>query len=93
MLENLARRPAAKDTGRIGYLKTLQKGDAHERLHAMVVRSQFGLSQEEIAARTGWTDQSVQAIANEEEKNGRLKIVSSSPLLLVRQKSFDELER
>ena len=92
-LENLARRPAAKDKGRIDYLKTLEKWEPNERLHAMVVRSQFGLSQDEIAVRTGWTDQSVQAVAKKEEENGRLKIVSSSPLLLVGQESFDELQQ
>src|SRR5262249_54554591 len=54
VLDNLARRPAKKDVGRIGFLETLEKSDKHEILRAMTSRSLFGLSLQEIAARTSW---------------------------------------
>ncbi len=59
----------------------------------MAVRSQFGLSQEEIAVRTGWTDDLLQAVAKKEEESGRLKIVNRSPMLLLGQKMFGELQQ
>lgn len=93
VLDNLARRPAAKDTRRIQFLETLEKWDEHERLHAMTVRAPFGLSHEEIAARTGWTDEVIRTVAQKEEESGRLKIVSQSPLLLVGQQSFVDLQQ
>jgi len=92
VLDNLGRRPAAKDTGRIQFLETLEKWDKQERLHAMAVRAPFGLSQEEIAARTGWTDSVIQAVTRKEEERGRLKIVSQPQLFVVEQKSFAELQ-
>ncbi len=92
VLDNLARRPAARDTGRINFLETLEKGDKHDRLHAMTVRALFGLSQEEIAMRTGWTDGEIQTLAKNEERRARLKIVSQSPLLLVAESAFAELQ-
>src|SRR5262249_6291445 len=55
-------------------------------------RALFGLTQQEIAARTGWTDDSIVDIAKREEADGHVKIVSSSPLLLVGQKGFMELK-
>jgi len=93
VLDNLARRPAAKDMGRVQFLETLEKWDKQERLQAMTVRSLFGLSQDEIAARTGWTDEAIRAVARKEEESGRLRIVTPSPLLLVGQQSFAELQQ
>ncbi|HLZ12650.1 MAG TPA: selenocysteine-specific translation elongation factor [Candidatus Acidoferrum sp.] len=93
VLDNLARRPAAKDTGRVPFLETLEKGDQRERLHAMAVRALFGLSHEEIAARTGWTDEVIRAVTKKEEESGRLRAVGQSPLLLVGQESFAALQQ
>jgi selenocysteine-specific elongation factor len=92
VLDNLARRPAAKDTGRLQFLKTLEKWEKQERLNAMVVRALFGLGHEEIAARTGWTDEVIGEVTRKEEASGRLRTVSQSPLLLVSQESFAELQ-
>lgn len=92
ILDNLARRPAAKDTGRIEYLKTLGTFDPSQTLRAMTVRSLFGLTQQEIAARTGWTDEAIADATKHEHSAGHLKIVAPSPLLLVGQKSFAELK-
>ena len=92
ILDNLARRPALKDVGRLEYLKTLEKFDPSQTLCAMTLRSLFGLTQQEAAARTGWTDDAIADAAKREQVEGRLKIVSSSPLLLVGQKGFAELK-
>ena len=92
VLDNLARRPAAKDTGRISFLETLEKWDKSETLHAMAVRAPFGLGYGEIAARTAWTDDLIRSLASKEEGK-RLKIISHSPLLIVGLKSFGELQQ
>ena len=92
VLDNLARRPAAKDTGRISFLETLEKWDKSETMHAMAVRAPFGLGYEEIAARTAWTDDLIRSLASNEEGK-RLKIISHSPLLIVGLKSFGELQQ
>ena len=92
VLDNLARRPVAKDTGRISFLETLEKWDKTETLHAMAIRAPFGLSYEEIAARTAWTDAQIRSLAGKEEGE-RLKIISHSPLLIVGQKIFGELQQ
>jgi len=91
VLDNLARRPAAKDTGRIDFLNTLEKRDNRETLRALTVRSLFGLNQLEIAARTGWPDELIQQTAELEQESGNLRVVSQAPLLLVGQNSFSEL--
>ena len=92
MLDNLARRPAAKDTGRVSFLETLEKWDKTETLQAMAIRAPFGLSYEEIAARTAWTDAQIRSLAGKGEGE-RLKIISHSPLLIVGRKSFGELQQ
>lgn len=92
VLDNLARRPAKKDVGRIEYLKTLEGGDARKILRAMTLRSPFGLSEQEIAAKTCWPLGKIQEAANLGEAEAHLKIVSRSPLLLVGQESFVELQ-
>lgn len=92
VLDNLARRPATKDTGRISFLQTLEKWDKAETLHAMAIRAPFGLSHDEIAARTAWTDAQICSLTGKAEDE-RLKIISRSPLLIVGQKSFGELQQ
>ncbi|HWY44367.1 MAG TPA: selenocysteine-specific translation elongation factor [Candidatus Sulfotelmatobacter sp.] len=92
VLDNLARRPAKKDIGRVDFLETLAKSDKQGTLRAMTLRSLFGLTQQEIAARTGLTDQVIQDLAKKEEEAGQLKSVSNQPLLLIGQKSHAELQ-
>jgi selenocysteine-specific elongation factor len=92
VLDNLARRPASKDTGRISFLQTLEKSNKHEILRAMALRSLFGLAQQEIAAKTGWSDETIQAVAKSEEAAAHLKILTTQPLLLVGQKSHTDLQ-
>ena len=58
----------------------------------MAIRAPFGLSYEEIAARTAWTDAQIRSLAGKEEGE-RLKIISHSPLFIVGQKTFGELQQ
>ncbi len=92
VLDNLARRPAAKDVSRTEYLKTLEKFDRCQTLRAMALRSLFGLTQQEISVRTGWTGGEIIDTAKREQSEGHVRIVCSSPLLLVGQKTFSELK-
>ncbi len=91
VLDNLARRPAAKDVGRVGFLHALETFDTSQILKAMTLRSLFGLTEHEIAARTGWPNETIAATAAVEAAAGNIKIVTASPLLLVGQKSFTDL--
>ncbi|MBS1839655.1 MAG: selenocysteine-specific translation elongation factor [Acidobacteria bacterium] len=92
ILDNLARRPAKKDSGRIEFLKTLESADSRKILRAMALRAPFGLNEQEIAARTAWPVKAIQEAAQLEEAESHLKIVSHSPLLLVGRESFAELQ-
>lgn len=92
VLDNLARRPAAKDSGRVDFLRILQQSDKAEILRAATMRSLFGLTHLEIAARTGWPDNVIRETAKRGEETKQLRIVSGSPLLLVGEKSFAELQ-
>jgi len=92
ILDNLARRPAAKDLGRFECLKTLETFDASKTLRAMTLRALFGLTQSEIASRTGWTDDLITDTARREQVEGHVKTVSSSPFLLVGARNFAELK-
>src|SRR5208282_6372104 len=63
ILDPLARRPARKDTGRIAYLKTLEKGAREEILVALAERNILGVPLREIVARTEWLESEVRAAA------------------------------
>src|SRR5207247_9985011 len=52
VLDPLARRPMLRDTGRSGYLATLERGNHEEILAEMTQRALLGLGHEEIVART-----------------------------------------
>ena len=90
VLDALARRPLARDTGRVVFLETLERGDSAEWLAAMTERAPLGLAFSEIAARTGWPDSEVHEVAQRLAASGRVKIVSAEPLLLVSVTSFDD---
>ena len=93
ILDPLARRPMLRDTGRIAYLETLQRGDCVEILRAMTERAILGLGYEEIVARTAWMDQEIHNAATALSATGKVKIVSAEPLILVSAKSFAEVRK
>jgi len=93
VLDPLARRPMVRDTGRVAYLKTLERGNREEILAAMAERAVLGIGQEEIVARTAWMDQEIRDVANRLSDAGRVKTVSAEPLVLVAEKVFAEVRR
>jgi selenocysteine-specific elongation factor len=90
VLDPLARRPTVRDTGRVAFLETLERGDKAETLAAMTERALLGIGFEEIVARTGWLENEIRATAKKLSDVGRAKIVSAEPLILLSAKSFNE---
>jgi selenocysteine-specific elongation factor len=93
VLDALARRPMVRDTGRIAFLETLERGDREKSLAAMVERAPLGLALEDIVACSGWLDSEVRDAAHALGSSGRVKIVSREPLLLVPAKIFTDVQQ
>jgi selenocysteine-specific elongation factor len=93
ILDPLARRPMLRDAGRAAFLETLESGKREEMLAAMTERALLGLGFEEIVARTGWFEQEIQAAAQKLAAGGKIKAVSTEPLILLGRKAFDEVRR
>jgi selenocysteine-specific elongation factor len=93
VLDPLARRPMLRDTGRVAFLETLERGDHDETLAAITERALLGLGQEEVVARTGWTENEIQGALRKLQGTGRVRTVSSEPLVLVSGKWFEEVRR
>jgi selenocysteine-specific elongation factor len=93
VLDPLARRPMLRDTGRIAFLETLERGIAEEILAAMTGRALLGLTVEEIVARTGWLEREIRDALQKLSGAGRVKVVSSEPLVLVSGTLFEEVGR
>src|SRR5258708_7716437 len=93
VLDPLPRRPTVRDTGRVAFLETLERGDKIEILAAMTERALLGLTLEEIVARTGWTAEEITATAKNLLTTGRVIAISAEPLVLLGRKSFDEVQQ
>jgi selenocysteine-specific elongation factor len=93
VLDPLARRPMARDTGRVAFLATLQQGKKEEILASMVERTPIGLAFDEIAARTGWLGDEIRDAAKKVVESGRARSVTAEPLLLVPGKVFEEVRQ
>jgi len=93
VLDPLARRPMLRDTGRVGFLETLERQSADEILAAMTERALLGIGYEEIVARTGWTEKEIQGALEKLHGTGRVRIVASEPLVLVSGKLFEEVRK
>ena len=91
VVDPLARRPMLRDTGRVGYLATLERGSREDILAALVERAVLGLGYEEIVARTAWMDDEIRQVAMKLSAAGRVKAVSTEPLVLVAEKLFAEV--
>ncbi|HMI52579.1 MAG TPA: selenocysteine-specific translation elongation factor, partial [Candidatus Saccharimonadales bacterium] len=90
VLDALARRPMARDTGRATYLETLESGKPLEILAAMTLRSVLGLQLDEIALRTGWTEQEIRDTAEKLAESKRLCVVADEPLVLVSSSVYED---
>jgi selenocysteine-specific elongation factor len=93
VLDALARRPMLRDTGRAAFLETLEQGKPGEILAAMTERALFGLTFEEIVARTGWMEKEIRDAVQELSTAGRVKVVSTEPLVLVSGKLFEDVRK
>jgi selenocysteine-specific elongation factor len=93
VLDPLARRPMLRDTGRAIFLETLEQGGHEEVLAAMTERAILGLGYEEIVARTGWTEKEIRGVLEKLHVTGRVRIVSSEPLVLVSGKLFEDVQK
>jgi selenocysteine-specific elongation factor len=93
ILDALARRPSVRDTGRVAFLEILGRRDPVDTLAAMTERAVFGLAFDEIIARTGWLPEEIRDAAKKLIDSGRVKTVSTEPLLLITGKLFDEVRQ
>ena len=93
VLDPLARRPLARDTGRTGFLETLASADPAGKLAAMTERAATGLGLRAIVPRTGWLEKEIRETAERLQATGRVKIVSAEPLLLLGKPQFDDVRR
>ncbi len=91
VLDVLARRPARKDTGRVAFLETLEKGTPDEILRAIVERNVLGVKLDELAARTGWMVGEILNAAANLAKANLIRNVSQEPLLVLPEKTFNEI--
>jgi selenocysteine-specific elongation factor len=91
VLDPLARRFTAKDTGRAQFLATLEKGSREDVLRAMAERHILGITAEEIIVRTGWIEGEIQSAAKMLADKKLLRIVSNEPLILIAEALFAEI--
>jgi selenocysteine-specific elongation factor len=89
VLDALARRPTARDAGRVAFLETLERGDRVEILAAMAERALGGIGFQDIAARTAWLDDEIREVARKLTASGRVKNIAE-PLILIPAKAFEE---
>ena len=92
VLDALARRPSAKDSGRTAFLETIERNDRTETLAAMIDRSRTGITQIEIAARTGWLDTEIKSAAEKLIASNRAKNVAD-PLLLISTALYEDARK
>ena len=90
VLDALARRATARDSGRVAFLETLERGDKIETLAAILDRTPAGLAFDEIVARTAWMDDEAGNTARALIQIGRAKSVSTEPLILVPTRTFED---
>src|SRR6267154_3218990 len=93
VLDPLARRPMLRDKGRTAFLETLERQNGGETLAALTERAVLGLGYEEIVARTGWTEKEIQGALEKLHGTGRIRIVSSEPLVLLSGRLFEEVRK
>jgi selenocysteine-specific elongation factor len=93
VLDPLARRPMLKDSARATFLATLERGGREEILSAMTERALLGLAFEEITARTAWTEKEIHDAVKNLSSAGRVKTVSTEPVVLISGRLFEEVRK
>src|SRR5246127_5473483 len=77
VLDPLARRATRKDTGRMAFLETMERGERAEILRALGDRNILGGRAEEIVARPGWQSPEIASAVAELAKAKAIHIVSN----------------
>jgi selenocysteine-specific elongation factor len=93
VLDPLAARVTRKDTGRVSFLETMERGDRREILRAIVERNVLGARAEEIIGRTGWQSGEIAAAVGELARANSIHIVASEPLIILAAPFFAEICR
>ena len=93
VLDPLARRPLARDTGRAKFLETIRGGKHDEVLGAMVARAPMGLRYEEIEGHTGWRDAEIQEALMRLAAAGAVKAIGDEHRVLMEGKAFEEISK
>jgi selenocysteine-specific elongation factor len=91
VLNPLARRPVARDTGRLKFLQTVRDGALEEVLTAMVDRAPMGLRYEEISACTGWRETEVQQTIKALLSSRAVKSIGEERPLLLSGALFERI--
>jgi selenocysteine-specific elongation factor len=91
VLDPLARRATRKDTGRMAFLETMERGERAEILRAIADRNILGVRAEEIVARTGWQSAEIASAVAELAKAKAIHIVSNDPLIVLSDKFFMDI--
>jgi selenocysteine-specific elongation factor len=91
VLDPLARRFSAKDTGRAQFLATLEKGSREDVLRSMAERNILGITAEEIIVRTGWLETEILSAARALAGKNLIRLVWSEPLILMDEAKFAEI--
>jgi selenocysteine-specific elongation factor len=91
VLDPLAKRFSAKDTGRAQFLTNLGKGSREDILLSMAERNILGIAAEEIIVRTGWLQGEIESAAKTLADKNSIRIVSNEPLILMAEAPFTEI--
>lgn len=91
VLDALAPRHKQDDSCASAFLGVLESGSTEEVLDALAEEAPGGLSLPEIIARTGWLESAIGASVQALTAAGKIRIVSSEPLIVTSEARFSEL--
>jgi len=92
MIDTLPEKHRIRDVAAGGRLEKLKEADPDERIALFIQMAGIrGMSQAEIAARTGASDDQISSITRDLIQSGRVFEVSASPLILLSGESYRAL--
>lgn len=91
VLDALAPRHKQDDSCASAFLGVLESGSTEDVLAALAEEVPGGLSLPEIIARTGWLETAIRASVQALTAAGKIRIVSSEPLIVTSEARFSEL--
>jgi len=90
VLDPLPRRHRAREVRR-DYLEAVEQGDQLQMLNLLAERSLFGLSVEQIPARTGWADARIKQVVEQATATGQMRTIAADSPLLFPSSRFAQL--